>query len=436
MIPAHLSPSWRMTNGEYDMKNDGLATKASLLLVSSLTVMAGTAVAPALPSIHVHFSEIEYSGLWVQLVLTMPALFIVLAAPLTGWFLDRSGRLRLLIPAMLLYGISGSSGLYLNNIGAILAGRALLGVAVAGIMTSATTLIADYFEGRARSQFMGWQAAFMNFGGVIFLTAGGSLAELGWRWPFAIYLFAIILVPLVIFSLNEPVSVNRKSSGKDSADNFRGPARLVFFIYVIAFSGMLIFYFIPLQIPFYLNEMVGAGPAASGMSIAVVTLFAMVSSFGYGRIKNHMGFLMIFGLTFGLMGAGYLLIGLGNGYTIVLTGLAVSGLGTGLMFPNLNVWLTLEVPAVIRGRAIGGLTTAIFMGQFVSPLASQTLSGAFGTGFLFVSAGVFLLVTGLVFTFLRKAILASLKPVSAGIQPAPVKDDVSLAADTTEGFQK
>ena len=118
--------------------------------------------APALPSINDHFSEIEYSGLLVRLVLTLPALFIVLAGPLTGWFLDRKGRLRLLVPAMLLYAIAGSSGLYLDSIWAILAGRALLGVAVAGIMTSATTLIADYYKGPERAQLMGWQAAFTS----------------------------------------------------------------------------------------------------------------------------------------------------------------------------------------------------------------------------------------------------------------------------------
>jgi MFS family permease len=132
-------------------------------------------------------------------------LFIVLAGPLTGWFLDRKGRLPLLIPAMLLYAIAGSSGLYLDSIWSILAGRALLGVAVAGIMTSATTLIADYYKGPERSQFMGWQAAFMNFGGIVFLTAGGGLAEMGWRWPFIIYLSSLLLVPLVYYSLTEPV---------------------------------------------------------------------------------------------------------------------------------------------------------------------------------------------------------------------------------------
>ena len=399
------------------MRTDGFATKATLLLISSLTVMAGTAIAPALPSINDHFSEIEYSGLLVRLVLTLPALFIVLAGPLTGWFLDRKGRLRLLVPAMLLYAIAGSSGLYLDSIWAILAGRALLGVAVAGIMTSATTLIADYYKGPERAQLMGWQAAFMNFGGIIFLTAGGGLAEVGWRWPFAIYLTAIFLVPLTFYSLAEPVREKRIPASNAEANQGNIHFRLLASIYGVAFLGMLIFYFIPLQIPFYLGEIVGAGPAASGIAIAVVTLLAMVTALGYGRIKKYMGYIQIFGLTFGLMGAGYLVIGLGTGYFSVLTGLAISGLGTGLLFPNLNVWLASEIPANMRGRAVGGLTTAIFMGQFISPLAGQPITGLFGTAILFTGTGVLMLLLAGVFTLLKHALLAYMQPV-------PVSTDV------------
>jgi MFS family permease len=385
---------------------EGFATKATLLLVSSLTIMAGTAIAPALPSIHDHFSGIAYSGLLIRLVLTLPALFIVLAGPLTGWFLDRKGRLRLLVPAMLLYGISGSSGLYLDSIWAILAGRALLGVAVAGIMTSATTLIADYYKGLARSQFMGWQAAFMNLGGIVFLTAGGGLAELGWRWPFTIYLTAIFLIPLVNYSLTEPVKEKPNSDSSSFLNDHNNHVRLLASIYGIGFLGMLLFYFIPLQIPFYLSETAGAGPATSGVAIAIVTLFAMITAFGYGRIKNYMGYIHVFGLNFGLMGAGYLIIGLGTGYASVFTGLAICGLGTGLMFPNLNVWLTSEIPEYMRGRAVGGLTTAIFMGQFISPVAGQPLSGLFGTGILFAGAGLFMLLLAITFTLLNHSINA------------------------------
>jgi MFS family permease len=399
-----------------EMRTDGFATKATLLLVSSLTVMAGTVVAPALPSIHQHFSDIRYADLLIQLVLTLPALFIVLSGPVTGWFLDRKGRLRLLIPAMLLYAFAGSSGLYLDSIWSILAGRALLGVAVAGIMTSATTLIADYYKGPERSQFMGWQAAFMNFGGIVFLTAGGGLAEMGWRWPFIIYLSSVLLVPLVYYSLTEPAGEKTNLNEGESSGNVNTHVRLVASIYGIAFLGMMIFYFIPLQIPFYLNEVSGAGPAVSGIAIAIVTLFAMVTSLGYGRIKKYLGYIQIFGLNFGLMGAGYLVIGLGTGYFSVFAGLAVSGLGTGLMFPNLNVWLTSEMPAIMRGRAVGGLTTAIFLGQFISPMAGQPLAVFVGTGGLFAGTGAFMMLLAIVFALLNGAIIAYMQPASVSTE--------------------
>jgi MFS family permease len=408
------------------MRNDGFATKATLLLISSLTVMAGTVVAPALPSIHEHFSGIPYAGLLVRLVLTLPALFIVLSGPATGWFLDRKGRLPLLLPAMLLYAIAGSSGLYLDSIWAILAGRALLGVAVAGIMTSATTLIADYYKGPERSRFMGWQAAFMNFGGIIFLTLGGSLAEIGWRWPFMIYLSSLLLVPLKFYSLAEPAKEIKDIDSGGNSDNINTHYRFLGFIFGTAFLGMMIFYFIPLQIPFYLGEMSGAGPAASGIAIAIVTLFAMGTSLVYGQIRKYMGYIQIFGLNFGLMGAGYLIVGFGTGYISVLTGLAICGLGTGLLFPNLNVWLTSEMPANMRGRAVGGLTTAIFMGQFISPVAGQPFAGLFGPGALFIGTGILMLLLAIALTLLKHQMLSYMRPVPVSTE---IKEEVPVSTD-------
>jgi MFS family permease len=52
--------------------------------------------------------------------------------------------------------------------------RQVLGLAVAGVMVSATTLIADYYSGPARAAFMGLQAGFMGLGGVVFLTLGAA----------------------------------------------------------------------------------------------------------------------------------------------------------------------------------------------------------------------------------------------------------------------
>jgi uncharacterized RDD family membrane protein YckC len=59
-------------------------TKATLLLVSTLTVMAGATIAPSLPGMQVQFAQIDNVGLWVRLVLTLPALFIVIGSPIAG----------------------------------------------------------------------------------------------------------------------------------------------------------------------------------------------------------------------------------------------------------------------------------------------------------------------------------------------------------------
>lgn len=393
------------------MNPDAFRTRFSLLLVSSLTVMAGATIAPALPAMQAYFSDMENAGLWVRFVLTVPALLIVLSAPLAGMVVDRWGRKYLLVPSMVLYGLAGSSGLYLDSITGILIGRALLGIAVAGAMTSATTLIADYYAGTARAKFMGWQAAFMGFGGVVFLVGGGVLAELGWRWPFMIYLLSLIFIPLILISITESVNTGRSANpGIRSEHDVEGnPFKLLGFIFAAALFGMTIFYFVPLQIPFYLEVLFNTGPTASGVAIAISTLFGIITSLSYGRIRGMMGYIPVLGLNFGLMGAGYVIISLAGSYALVLTGLATCGLGMGFMFPNLNVWLASDIPVAIRGRAVGGLTTAVFLGQFLSPLISQPLVHSFGLQNMFLTAGFTLLSLALVFVLFRQQILTFIK---------------------------
>ncbi|MDZ7740455.1 MAG: MFS transporter [Bacteroidota bacterium] len=143
--------------------------KATLLLASTMTIMAGATIAPSLPQMEKVFSESEHAAFFSRLILTIPALFIAFLSPLAGYIIDEYGRRKTLLYSLALYALAGTSGLYLTNIYAILAGRALLGVAVAGTMTTTITLIGDYFEGMERRRFMGYQGSFMGMGGVVFI---------------------------------------------------------------------------------------------------------------------------------------------------------------------------------------------------------------------------------------------------------------------------
>jgi MFS family permease len=72
-------------------KNKALR-KATLLIGSTLTVMAGAIVAPALPQISREFADVPGIELLSRLVLTLPALFMGILAPLAGYLTDRAGR--------------------------------------------------------------------------------------------------------------------------------------------------------------------------------------------------------------------------------------------------------------------------------------------------------------------------------------------------------
>jgi MFS family permease len=178
--------------------------KLTLLLVSSLTIMSVITISPALPLMAAEFKDVENAALLVKLVLTIPALMIAIFSPITGRLIDKYGRLKILWAALIVYAISGSSGYFLNNIYHILISRAILGMSVGMSMTIVITLIADYFIGQERQKFVGIQIAFMSLGGILFIGLGGVLTDIGWRYPFLIYLFALLVLPLSIMFLEEP----------------------------------------------------------------------------------------------------------------------------------------------------------------------------------------------------------------------------------------
>jgi MFS family permease len=381
----------------FETRVNTLPVKATLLCLSTLTVMAGATIAPSLPAMQDYFKAVPNSDYAVRLALTLPALLIAVGAPVVGVAIDRLGRKTILLIALALYGIAGSSGFILGSLDMILIGRALLGISVAGIMTIATTLVGDYYSGGSRAQFLGLQSGFMGLGGVLFLSLGGVLADMNWRLPFLIYLLALILLPFVLIFLPEPPR-SRSAPGTVSppkaaiaapAQSF--PLNLVVLTYGIALITQIVFYLIPVQLPFYLKQIANASAGESGLAIALATLFSAISSILYRQVKTRFTFTQIYGMAFANIALGYGLIAWAGHYAIVLLGLAITGSGLGLLMPNMVLCLTTVAPEHLRGRVLSGITTSFFLGQFLSPLLSQPLSKAIGLGKTYGAAAFLML---------------------------------------------
>lgn len=130
----------------------------------------------------------------------------------------------------------------------------------------------------------------------------------------------------------------------------------------------IMFFIIPIQVPFHLKNIGIEKNALIGIAIASSTFFSAVSAFSYSKIKNKLSFKQVFAIGYFLMAVAFFIIAFSTTYLLVMVAMLLAGLGMGIMIPNANIWVMQLAPIAIRGREIGRLTTFWFMGQFLSPL--------------------------------------------------------------------
>ena len=356
------------------MTSLGKISKIILLLASSLTVMSVSAISPALPKIAEAFAYLPNAVFLVKLMLTIPSLIIACSAPFAGIIIDKGKRKTLLVTSLILYAITGTTGLYLDSIEGFLIARAFLGISVAGIMTSAQTLIADYYYGEERTKALGLQGTFISFGGVLFVAIAGLLATISWRYPFSLYGLALLLAYPAFLYIHEP----KQKHKEEIVDNLEHSTYTMHTISIIGiccivFSGMVIFYCIPTQLPFLLQSYGIDSPAKAGAIVSLATLCGGITSFLMPKLKKIISFARLGSLSFGLLAIGFFGVQITPSYPIILFSALFAGAGIGLLMPSMRLWVITLANPKIRGRSVGFLTSSLYLGQFLSPIIAQPI---------------------------------------------------------------
>jgi MFS family permease len=356
--------------------------QAAILAAATLTIMAAAVIAPSLPAMATAYAGTPGADVLVRLALTVTSLAIAVSAPAAGLVADRLGRRPVLVTGLVIYAAAGTAALYVTDLRLLLVTRVLLGVAVGGIMTAIGALITDWFDGPRRARFLGLQQAFASIGGVVFLPLAGLLAETHYRAPSWLYAVSAAIVPFAVLAVRE-TSERTSAPGRTRERTPAGVAA----VYALALAATLVFFLAPTQLPFLLRDY-GVGPAMTGTVIAVSTVTGAVGALLFPVLRRRMGVAAITTASVALLGAGWLVIGTAGTTVLVVVGLLVGGVGVGLAIPNLNLRLTELAPPERRGRVLSGLVTAVFLGQFLSPLAAQPLIEVSGVAGSFTWTGI------------------------------------------------
>jgi MFS family permease len=358
-----------------------------LLLPITMAVMGVSVLMPVVHLLLEHFKDVpNYEYLVMGGVVTMPSIWVLLLSPAAGWMADRFGRRRMLILSMVAYSFTGVAPVFLSSLYAIIVSRIGVGICEAVVMTVSTTMISDYFRGRARERWLASQTAVASVSALGIIYLGGQLgAAYGWRGPFYLYLYSWVLVLGVALFIWEPAAQEKAGQGQNSAaptERIAGeyhefPWWRLIGICAVTLLGSVSFYTVITKNAEALVSLGVSDPARIGTLSVIATIGVPLGTFIYwGLSRLPIPWLLC--VDFALIGLGFVWMGRATDPTFYEWGSFINQVGCGLVLPSLLVWATRGLAFNIRGRGTGMWNAAFAIGQFLSGMIITALSKPLG----------------------------------------------------------
>lgn len=368
----------------------GVAQGLVIIMIGILPMMAIVTLMPIVPALVKAFPEVGGIQTLAPLVLSAPGLCVALLSPFAGTLTDKLGRRKLLLIFTTLYGIGGVLPFFITTFPALMAGRLLLGVGEAFILTIGNTLLGDYFEKEERAKWLMWQSLVGPALGAGLVAASGKLSMISWNVPFLIYASALGMAAFALFVVYEPERSNVRSRPDEPGTNevMAFPSGLMVRIAVTTFVLAAIYFVYTLQFSLALDQMGIKKGSDIGIYTAIVSVGVPTGALIYKWLSRRDTTLQ-FSVVFLLLGIGLSGIGLALGLKTTMAFAFVQQLAAGMTIPVLVAWSLRELPERFRGRGMGWWCSAFFLGQFVSPFfvtAGRSLLG--GLLQTFVATGV------------------------------------------------
>ena len=312
----------------------------------------------------------------VQLIISLPALFIILTNLL---FLPISRVLRtraIAIIGLVLYVAAGTGCFFVDNIHLLLLMRALLGVSVGLIMPLSTGLLSYFYPPEEQARLMGLSAAMNQMGGVVGTLLAGMLASIAWNYAFLVYLFGLIALVMIVCWLP-----NEKLGSSNKRGKVFEPRQLLKFHPSVI--GMLlltmVFFVFPTNFAIITSRQLQLDTTAITLIMVALDLLAFFVGLVFGHLMHRFRTSIKFFPPIVLI-IGYAFYAEASNVAMLLIGSAFIGVGNGIGVPYLLTIASIKGGKNSATTVMPLLSASLYLGQFISPILILPLAELlFGT---------------------------------------------------------
>lgn len=331
-----------------------------------LSMMMVVVIVPAFPKIVAALGITEQS---VGLLITAYTIPSFLLAPFGGIMADRFGRKRVLVPAILLFGIAGGTCAFVNDFNTILILRIFQGIGGAPLTGITFAIIGDIFDGQKRTEAMGLNMTVNYVGYIIYPLVGGALAGLAWNYNFLSFFIAIPLGIITLFYLDCPEPKRQGTLKRyigDSLHYLRSLKVLWLFLatsiaYILLYGAYLTYFSLLLGGRFQ------ASPFVIGIFVAILGLITSIFSSQSGYLGKKFSPVSIIIAASTIYAVALLLIPVMPNIWFLLLPTIIFGIAHGINIPSQNVIAASVTPPENRAGFMTIQGTMRTLGMTIGP---------------------------------------------------------------------
>lgn len=336
--------------------------KLAVLSISSL-IISFASVSGVFPSLQ---SELELSQLQSDLMMTIPALAVVIFIFLSNLIVKYLGIKNTVLIGMIVSGVGGVFPTFVQSFIPILISRFLLGAGVGLVNTWAVRYITLLFEPEVRAKMMGYRSSAEIIGQMIVALTASFLFNLRWELSFLAYSIAFVSAFLIL------IFVPSVELPKD-ADTNEEKVKMPFVIYLLAvFASMVVMLgaTIAFRYPSLATVIRGLDYNPNFM-MGIWPIFSIIAAITYGRLSALLGRKLIYVALTLLIIAAFLSGIFANNYLMIVTGLFLHGVVPAWIFPFVFMTAAKITTGKMQSTAFSYIAAGIKIGVFSIPFSAR-----------------------------------------------------------------